>query len=149
MGLSTFDIAKNIRWIILNRAAESMNYLTWSEDFVTSQIREIPEIIKKSTWFVPVNPSDLTEKEMLELGFQKWSEDDPMCLIPLWLFPFLTDEVDCGCIDGRKNIHKKSEMDNDHRCGCLAYGVIPKKSIEVNPLSDSENCVVKKNRSLE
>lgn len=127
MEHSTFEVAENIRRIIVNSAAESMNYLNWDADFVASQLREIPERIKKADWFIPVNPSDLTEKEMRELGFRKWSEDDPMFLIPLWIFPFLPDEVDCGCIDGEKRIQKKSEMDNDHRFGCLAYGVMPKK----------------------
>ena len=127
MEHGTYEVAKNIRRIIVNSAAESMNYLSWSADFVASQIREIPERLKKADWFSPINPADLTEKEMLELGFGKWSEEDPKFLIPLWLFPFLTKEVDCGCIDGEKRIQKKSEMDNDHRFGCLAYGVMPKK----------------------
>ena len=115
MEHGTYEVAKNIRRIIVNSAAESMNYLSWSADFVASQIREIPERLKKADWFSPINPADLTEKEMLELGFGKWSEEDPKFLIPLWLIPFLTEEVDCGCIDGEKRIQKKSEMDNDHR----------------------------------
>lgn len=127
MERSTFEIAKHLRHIIVTRAAESMNYTDWSADFVASQIREIPEMIKKTNWFVPINPADLTEAEMRELGFGKWSKEDPMSLIPLWLFPFLPDEVDCGSISGEKRILKKSEMDNDHRFGCLAYGVMPKK----------------------
>ena len=123
----TFEIAKHIRSIIVTRAAKSMNYINWSADYVASQIREIPEMIKKTNWFVPINPADLTEAEMRELGFAKWAAEDSMYLIPLWLFPFLTDEVDCGCISGEKRIYKKSEMDNDARFGCLAYGVSPKK----------------------
>jgi len=127
MERTTFEIAKHIRSIIVPRAAASMNYTNWGADFVASQIREIPEMIKKTNWFVPINPADLTEAEMRELGFGKWSKEDPMFLIPLWLFPFLPDEVDCGSISGEKRILKKSEMDNDHRFGCLAYGVVPKK----------------------
>jgi hypothetical protein len=127
MNEKTFEIAKHIRSIIVTRAAESMNYINWSADYVASQIREIPEMIKKTNWFVPINPADLTEAEMRELGFGKWAEEDPMFLIPLWLFPFLPDEVDCGSISGEKRILKKSEMDNDTRFGCLAYGVMPKE----------------------
>ena len=127
MERATFEIAKNIRRIIVNSAAESMNYLNRNADFVASQIREIPERLKETDWFVPVNPADLTETEMRELDFGEYPEEGPMFLIPLWLFPFLPDEVDCGCIDGEKRIQKKSEMDNDHRFGCLAYGVMPKK----------------------
>ena len=127
MERTTFKTAKHIRQVIVTRAAESMNYTNWGADFVASQIREIPERIKNTDWFAPINPTDLTEAEMRELGFGIWSKEDPMFLIPLWLFPFLTDEVDCGCISGEKRIYKKSEMDNDHRFGCLAYGVMPKK----------------------
>ena len=130
MKMSTFEVAKNIRWVIVRIASESMIYTNWTTDFVASQLREIPERIKKEDWFSPVDPSDLTEKEMLSLGFGKWSKDDPMRLIPLWLFPFLPDEVDCGCIDGEKRVQKKSEMDNDSRFGLLAYGVMPKKATE-------------------
>lgn len=127
MERSTFGIAKHIRQIIVTRAAEPMNYTNWGADFVASQIRKIPERIKNTDWFTPINPADLTEAEMRELGFAKWAAEDSMYLIPLWLFPFLTDEVDCGCISGEKRIHKKSEMNNDTRFGCLAYGVMPKK----------------------
>ena len=127
MERSTFEIAKNIRQIIVNGAAELMNYTDWGADFVALQIRKIPERLKNTDWFVPINPADLTEAEMQELGFGKWAEEDPMFLIPLWLFPFLADEVDCGCISGEKRRMKKTEMDNDHRFGCLAYGVMPKK----------------------
>jgi hypothetical protein len=129
MKRSTFEIAKNIRRIIINSAAESMNYLNWSSGFVASEIREIPENLKKADWFIPINLSDLTEKEMLELDFCKVTEEDTMFLIPLWLFPFLTEDVDCRCISDNKHIQKKSEMDNDNRFGCLAYGVVPKKEI--------------------
>ncbi len=107
MNEKTSEIAKHILQIIITRAAASMNYTNWSADYVASQIREIPEMIKKTNWFVPINPADLTEAEMRELGFGKWSEEDPMFLIPLWLFPFLPAEVDCGSISGEKRILKK------------------------------------------
>lgn len=127
MSHSTFDTAKTIRRVILTKAAESMNYRNWSTAFVGSEIKEIPVIIKNSEWFYPINPSDLTENEMIELGFSKWSEEDPMYLIPFWLFHFLAEELECGCIDGEKRKFNKSEMDNDHRFGCMAYGIMPKK----------------------
>jgi hypothetical protein len=127
MKLETFEVANNIRRIILNRAAESMHYLNWSNNFVASEIREIPTLIQSASWYSPINLSDLTEKEMISLGFQKWSNDNPMYLIPLWLFPFLPEEIDCGTLNNIKQILKKSEMSDDNRGGCLAYGIYPKK----------------------
>ena len=126
--MNDYQIAKNVRTIMMNRSAEVMNYLSWSSDFCAEQIREIPEKIKSYDWFTPINPSELTKDQMKDLGFGKWSDEDPMYLIPLWMFPFLPEEINCGCIDGVKLVVKKSEMDNDHRFGCLAYGVMPKES---------------------
>jgi hypothetical protein len=61
----------------------------------------------------------------LGLDFGKWNEDNPIRLIPLWLLPFLASEFDCQDIIGKKH-SKLPEIDNDHRFGYLAYGVIPK-----------------------
>lgn len=107
MNHGTYEVAKRIRQNIVISAAESMNYLNWSAEFVASQIRELPEQLKTAEWFSPINPADLTEKEMIELGFTKWSKNDPIYLIPLWCFPFLSENVDCGCIDGKMRIYKK------------------------------------------
>jgi hypothetical protein len=72
-----------------------------------------------------IDPTDLSFEEMIELGFGSWSEESPMRLIPIWLFPFLADEFKSESISGSKH-SKLSEIDNDHRFGCLAYGVVPK-----------------------
>ena len=108
----------------MNRAAEIMAYKNWGDDFCARQIREIPEklIPKLGT----VNIEDLTKEQMEDLGFGKWSEENPMMLIPLWLFPFLPEDIEAGCIDGEKRVFKKSDMDTDNRYGCLAYGIFPK-----------------------
>jgi hypothetical protein len=63
---------------------------------------------------------------MADLGFGKMTEESPMWLIPLWLLPFLPDIIETECINGTKSVLKKSEIDNDERFGCLAYGVYPK-----------------------
>lgn len=126
--MNTYELCQNYRRIILNRAAEVMNYTSWDFEFCTKQIREIPEFLKEKEGFALIDPNDLTEDQMKDLGFGLWSEENPIRLIPLWLFPFLKDEFSAGSIgDEPATMIKKSEMDNDHRFGCLAYGVIPKK----------------------
>lgn len=122
--LSEYEKCQYIRRVILNRAASVMNY-NWDAEFSTSQIKEIPEITKKYS-VDTVDISQLTENQMIELGFGKWSEDNPMFLIPLWLFPWLSEEIKTNDITG-DSVLKKSEMDTDQRFGCLAYGIYPAK----------------------
>lgn len=129
--MNTFEKCKTIRRMMMNRAAEVMAYKNWGDDFAAKQIRNAPEEIEKMKGgkeLFGIQPVELTEDEMTDLGFGKWSEETPMRLIPLWLFPFLAEEIETECIDGEKKLTKKSEMDNDNRFGCLAYGVIPKSA---------------------
>lgn len=121
----TYELCKAIRHRILTRAAEVMNYTSWDHEFATNEIRTIPAKILNDEAFEPIHLEELTAEQMDDLGFGVWSEENPMRLIPLWLLPFLPEEVNCGCIDGEIGKLKKSEMDNDHRFGCLAYGVMP------------------------
>ena len=122
---STFEIVKNIKSIIISTTAEVMNYTSWSESFAVSQIRDIPAHIRKADWYRDINPAELTKDEMQILGFGRWSNDNPMFLIPLWLFPFLVDEIECKSING-DTVTRKTDMNDDNRFGCLAYGVVPK-----------------------
>lgn len=124
--MRTFEVAQNIRTYILATTAEVMNYTSWPDAFAAQQIRELPERLKRADWYSPVNPADLTKTEMQALGFGCWSKENPMFLIPLWLFPFLADEIKCECIDGSVGVLRKEDMSNDNRYGNLAYGVIPK-----------------------
>ena len=123
--MTTYELCKAIRRRIVNRAAEVMNYTSWDHEFAANEIRTIPAKIMADEAFEPIRLEELTAEQMDDLGFGMWSEENPMRLIPLWLFPFLPEEINCGCIDGENGKLKKSEMDNDHRFGSLAYGVMP------------------------
>lgn len=133
--MTTYELCKAIQRRIVARAAEVMNYTNWDSEFAVSGIRGIPGGILNDKAFTPIQPAKLTAEQMKDLGFKRWSEENPMCLIPLWLLPFLAEEIDCGCIDGSNGTLKKSEMDNDTRFGCLAYGVIPSEF----PEKDEDN----------
>lgn len=114
--------------MLINRAAEVMAYANWGDDFAAKQIRNFPsELADQETGknYFGIQPAEMTDKQLEELGFGRWSDETPMRLIPLWLFPFLAEDIEIECIDGEKMTTKKSEMDNDNRFGCLAYGVIP------------------------
>ncbi len=124
INMTTYEKCQAVRRFIVNRAAEVMNYTSWSDEFAANRIREISEDLSDSIG--KINIAELTSIQMDDLGFGRWSEDSPMRLIPLWLFQFLPDEIESECIDGTKSVLKTAEMDNDHRFGCLAYGIYPK-----------------------
>lgn len=124
--MTTYELCLAIRWRIMQRAGGALTYLNWSNDFAAQQLRELPGKLMKDPDFKPLDLSELTSEQMDDLGFGKWDEGNPLRLIPVWLFPFLPDEVNCGSIDwDAPSIIKKVDMDNDSRCGCLAYGVYP------------------------
>jgi hypothetical protein len=123
--MNSYELCKLIRRAIVNSAAEVIAYGSWGDDFCTRQVRGIVDRVKRIDWFSPVDLKDLTSAEMDDLGFGVWSDENPMRLIPLWLLPFLTDEIECECINGEKSVLKKVDMDNDARFGCIAYGVTP------------------------
>lgn len=127
--MNTYDKCRGIRRYILNRAAEVMAYTNWDGEFALKQIRDIPREVLEEHNFGMVNIAELTAEQMDNLDFGRWSEDNPMRLIPLWLLPFLPDEIEADCIDGVRTVYKRSEMNNDNRGGYLAYGIRPAAAV--------------------
>ena len=129
--MTTYERCCAIRRMIINIAAEVMAYDNWSSDFAASQIRKFPKELAKGEGgknYFEIQPSEMNEEQLKDLGFGRWSDETPMHLIPLWLFPFLADGIEVETITGKKKVFKKSEMDNDNRYGCLAYGITPAKT---------------------
>ena len=121
--MSDYEFLLNVRQGIVYRAAEVFCYRLAS-DFSYNRIKEIPDVFSKSKCFRKVDPNEMTKEQLLDLGFQKWDEDSGLMLIPLYIYPFLKDEIMCGSIsDICSRLIKVSEIDIDHRFGCLAYGV--------------------------
>jgi len=128
--MNTYKKCCAIRHAIMTRVAESQIYKSWSDKFRLSNIRDffsktIAKWNEKEDFSIDV--SDLTEEEMKNLSFGKFSEESEGYLIPIWLYPFLQEEIKTNGIDGN-SIIKKSEMDDDHRMGYLAYSIMPKKA---------------------
>ena len=122
---TTYKICKDIRRALLTLLSECAIYKTWEDSFAIQEVRNAPD--KVLARYGTIDPNDLTLEEMKDLGFQRWSDDNPMMLIPLWLYPFLPNQLECECINGEKGIRSKERIDSDHRGGMLAYGVHPKK----------------------
>lgn len=121
--MNSFELAKAIRKAICSRAAQVFSYTNWSDGFAVNEIRTIPQWVKGSGNFKPIDPNDFTVEELKELGFGKWDEETNLYLMPLWLLPFIKDEIECGSISGERKVIKRDEINNDERFGCLAFGV--------------------------
>jgi hypothetical protein len=124
MGI--YEKCDAIRSLYLNRVASITVYDKWTDKFKLSEIKDIPEIVKgweKEHGSFKIEPNLLTMEDTKKLGFGKWDKSD-LRLIPLWLFPFLSDELEVYSINGKK-VTNLSDIDRDNRFGCLAYGVKP------------------------
>jgi len=120
--LSVFESVNWIRNYILKYTGEVLNYKNWGAEFSYEQLmKSVDSFNQKHSKYLNLEICELTYEQLEQLGFGKWSDDTPLRLIPLWLFPFLPETIYTGI--GEEQL-KKSEMDTDHRCGYLAYGIV-------------------------
>lgn len=121
-----YEQCRRIRNALLQQVSEIVCYTHWSDKFCVKEIREMVSKLGNT-----VDVSQLTQQQMIDLGFRYFSEDSDLLLIPLWLYPFLEDDIKCIAIDG-KAINEKSKIDTDHRYGMLAFGInVPRPEGEV------------------
>lgn len=119
------EIRNCLTWYA-NRVAETTQY-NWSDEFCRKEIKEttekfLDELKKHIDW------DNLTVEEARELRFMQWDEDMPdLYLIPLWLLPILPIGMEVTSIDGTKIINNGTNIDNDIRFGCIAYGITIKE----------------------
>lgn len=116
------EITNCLTWYA-NRVAETVQYSSWSDEFCRKEIKEahdkLVEELKKH-----INFKTITRKEAVELRFGRWSDDTPnLYLIPLWLLPVIPVGTELTSISGEKIIYNGSNVDNDIRFGCIAYGI--------------------------
>jgi len=95
----------------------------WDDEFSVEFVCKTVEEIKGSDEYRDIDPSELTQEECDELGFAKWDEEGLM-LIPLWLVPYISETFEGACItDPKFRLMVTSKQDNDHRYGCVSFGV--------------------------
>jgi hypothetical protein len=128
--MTTYEKCKQLRHIVLRAAAEITVYTNWGAEFAIRQLRELPGEIT-SDELRNIQPAKLTASQMEDLGFRKLSQDAEDRLIPLWLYPFLAEDIATTDIAGGTHICK-SDMDTDNRFGLLAYAVRPAAIREIN-----------------
>lgn len=124
--MNDFELCKAIRKHTLDTAAQCVAYSSWSADFVKGQLLTCKERLEKSKNFRKINLKALTKRNLKELGFGLWSDNSNLYLIPLWLLPYLEEATETESISGSKH-STTSDIDNDSRMGCLAYGIKPTK----------------------
>jgi hypothetical protein len=115
--LSVFEQACMYRTRLLLVSAEVIQYTSWPKEFAVSQIQGVAT----KTPTLKLDPRKLTLKQAKELGFGRWDNKSKIMLIPLWLVPALNPNTVVTCINGKRM--KLKDADNDHRFGCIAYGV--------------------------
>lgn len=58
------------------------------------------------------------------LGFKLWDEDSNLMLIPGYLYQYIPEGLELYSILGDKKEYKNyTDLDNECRYGCLAYGI--------------------------
>lgn len=130
--LTPFEQAQEVRRSMAMAAADAVIYRSWPDDFRLSQIREKNDRLCQLCRGIPLD--GLTVAECDDLGFGRWSEGNPLRLIPIWLYPHLrygdtvTSFTGKAVIVGTDYTNPDSGdgyVDNDARFGCLAFGIIP------------------------
>ena len=112
-----------------NMVACTVQYKTWSDEYCRKEIREATDKMNEELRAY-VDWDNLTVEEALELRFAKWSDDEPdLYLIPLYLLPVLPIGTELTSISGKTFIYDGTNVDNDIRFGCIAYGIRVKDRI--------------------
>jgi hypothetical protein len=116
------EIINCLTWYA-NMVAQTVQYTSWSDNFCRKEIKEAHdkfiEELKKH-----IDLKALTREDAIELRFGRWSDETPnLYLIPLWLVPIIPVGTELTYISGAKIIYNGSNIDNDIRFGCIAYGI--------------------------
>lgn len=120
-----------IRDSLANTLSEITIY-GWDNNFKWQVLREAqPKLYER---FGRTDFSDFTADELKLCGFKLFDKESNLHLIPFWLYPFLPYGITLTCISGEtikvtpyyvQSDQKETYIDNDHRMGCIAFGIIP------------------------
>lgn len=116
------EIINCLTWYA-NEVAATVQYDHWSDEFCRKEIKESHDkFITELKNHIDFN--NITVEEARELRFCKFSDDTPnLYLIPLYLLPMVPIGTELTTIFGDKIIYDGSNVDNDIRFGCIAYGI--------------------------
>ena len=115
------EIINCLTWYA-NRVLETVQYTNWSDEFCRNEVRSttmnfLSELRKH------IDFSKLTREEAIELRFGRWDEESDLYLIPLYLLPIVPVGTELTCINGKSIIYDGTNVDDDIRFGCIAWGI--------------------------
>ena len=121
--MTTYELAKRYMQMHCAKLAELIEY-DWSDAFKEKELSKFIDDLQAMEGYRYIDPNNLTKDQLLDLGGRLWSDDNgDYILIPLWLKAHLPTVFNGSCLGAPEKLLKTSEIDNDHRFGCLAYGV--------------------------
>lgn len=103
----TFENLRTINQYILRKCGQIMVY-GWNSEKLSDEIMQAFKVSE-----MKIDLSELTSEEMESLFFGKFNASDATFLLPIWIYPFLSEE------------DKIKVGDTDNRGGCLWYSVTP------------------------
>lgn len=118
------ELQNCLTWLA-NAVAEPVLH-TKSPDYLDKDIRQSWEVfcnsIKSKDY---IDWKNITLQEARELRFCRWDEESDLWLIPIWLYPFIPEDLELTSIGGDKGF--VPNIDTDTRFGCLAWGILLKE----------------------
>lgn len=106
-----------------NSIAETVQYGCWSDEFARKKVKNATDLFLEN-FKNYIDWDDLTKDEALELGFRKWSKEQPdLYLVPLYLLPILPIGTELTDIFGGKIVHDGKNVYNDNRAGLITYAI--------------------------
>lgn len=117
--------------ILMTKIQAGFSY-NWSDAFSYIEIHNKYKEIKEEMREIIGDITTLTVDELSELGFQKWSEEGALYLIPLWIYDLIPDGTELTSINGIKKRKGSQHIDLDIRFGCIAYGLDKSMTKEEN-----------------
>lgn len=121
-----FELLEEARLTIMTRMDLQTKKHTTKEiiEDIQKKFDKMIQELKKNNF----NMKDLTLDEAKSVGFKLWDnnkdrEGKLLYLIPFWMYDLIPIGMEVESIFNEKIVNDGTNLDNDHRMGCLAYGI--------------------------
>lgn len=112
--------------LLVNKLSE-LNTYNWGANYKERKLKYAFDTFYKSLQKESnnhlVDLSRMTVETAKEMGLRKWDDNGDLYLFPLWFMPLIPIGTEVTAINGEKIIYDGTNLDNDIRFGCIAYGI--------------------------
>lgn len=119
------ELVNHFTWLV-NRLSE-LNTYNWDANYKESVLKDafntFYKSLKKESNNHLIDLSRMTVETAKEMRFSKWDNNSDLYLFPLWFVPLIPIGTELTTISGDKIIYDGTNIDNDIRFGCIAYGI--------------------------